>query len=189
MDHLVIQGLFVLQYTPCPGIPHGLYDRRNRQTSRFESIYTDCLPGEHFDHIIALPAFGAKADDISTPMLTRDSDGIAMEYLLGLHPPLNWVLWNLPAAPSRSTVKKRSPPPNSAPAKTGALNCCSPVTMNTCKNFSSPSAPKLNSKKWPKSFAELVRRYSEEWCQYQKTISEAETRWTAVKNDLYAKLT
>ena len=49
----------------------------------FESIYTDFLPDEQFDYIYALPSFGYKPDELGRKFLTRDSDGIAMENMLG----------------------------------------------------------------------------------------------------------
>jgi len=49
----------------------------------FESIYTDCLKDEKFDYIYSLPTFGYKPDELGRKFLTRDSDGIAMENILG----------------------------------------------------------------------------------------------------------
>ena len=50
---------------------------------RFESIYTGCLAEEKFDYIYALPAFGNKPEELSKTFLTKDSDGIAIENMLG----------------------------------------------------------------------------------------------------------
>jgi len=50
---------------------------------RFESIYTDCLSDERFDYIYCLPAFGYKPDEIGKSFFTRESDGIAIENMLG----------------------------------------------------------------------------------------------------------
>lgn len=50
---------------------------------RFESIYTESLQNENFDYIYALPAFGYKPDELGRKFLTRDSDGVAVENLLG----------------------------------------------------------------------------------------------------------
>ncbi len=50
---------------------------------RFVSIYTECLPGEQFDYIYALPGFGSKPEELGRRFITRDSDGIALENLLG----------------------------------------------------------------------------------------------------------
>lgn len=50
---------------------------------RFESIYTGCLQDEKYDYIYSLPAFGHKPDEIDKMFLTRDSDGIAVENMLG----------------------------------------------------------------------------------------------------------
>lgn len=50
---------------------------------RFESIYTGCLMDEKYDYIYSLPAFGHKPDEIGKSFLTRDSDGIAIENMLG----------------------------------------------------------------------------------------------------------
>ncbi len=50
---------------------------------RFESIYTECLKDEKFDYIYCLPAFGYKPDELGRKFLTRDSDGIALENMLG----------------------------------------------------------------------------------------------------------
>jgi hypothetical protein len=50
---------------------------------RFESIYSECLLNESFDYIYSLPAFGYKQDEIGKSFLTRESDGIAIENMLG----------------------------------------------------------------------------------------------------------
>ncbi len=50
---------------------------------RFASIYTECLPGETFDYIYALPTFGYKPDESGRNFFTRDSDGVAIENMLG----------------------------------------------------------------------------------------------------------
>ena len=50
---------------------------------RFESIYSECLLNERFDYIYCLPTFGYKPDEIGKSYLTRDSDGIAIENMLG----------------------------------------------------------------------------------------------------------
>jgi hypothetical protein len=52
-------------------------------TIRFESIYTDCLQDEKFDYIYSLPTFGYKLDELGRTFITRDSDGIAIENMLG----------------------------------------------------------------------------------------------------------
>lgn len=49
----------------------------------FESIYTECLLQETFDYIFCFPAFGAKPDEIGKQFLTKESDGIATENMLG----------------------------------------------------------------------------------------------------------
>lgn len=49
----------------------------------FESIYTDCLKDKAFDYIYSLPTFGYKPEELGRRFLTRDSDGIAMENILG----------------------------------------------------------------------------------------------------------
>ena len=49
----------------------------------FESIYTECLLDEKFDYIYSMPSFGYKPDEPGRKFLTRDSDGIAMENMLG----------------------------------------------------------------------------------------------------------
>ena len=50
---------------------------------RFESIYTECLQGGKFDYIYSLPAFGNKPDELGRTFITRDSDGVAIENMLG----------------------------------------------------------------------------------------------------------
>lgn len=50
---------------------------------RFESIYTGCLQDEQYDYIYGLPAFGHKPDESAKTFFTRDSDGIALENMLG----------------------------------------------------------------------------------------------------------
>jgi len=50
---------------------------------RFESIYTECLKDEKFDYIYCLPALGYKPDELGRKFFTRDSDGIAIENMLG----------------------------------------------------------------------------------------------------------
>lgn len=50
---------------------------------RFESIYTECLQGEKFDYIYSLPSFGYKPDELGRKFITRDSDGVAVENMLG----------------------------------------------------------------------------------------------------------
>ncbi|MDD4238780.1 MAG: restriction endonuclease subunit M/S, partial [Desulfotomaculaceae bacterium] len=57
-------------------------DRQN-VTIRFASIYTECLQDEKFDYIYALPSFGYKPDELGRKFFTRDSDGLAIENLLG----------------------------------------------------------------------------------------------------------
>jgi len=59
------------------------FGEHSRVTIRFISIYTDCLPGEQFDYIYALPTFSAKPEEIGRRFITRESDGIALENLLG----------------------------------------------------------------------------------------------------------
>lgn len=49
----------------------------------FESIYSDCLLDEKFDYIYTLPSFGSKIDNIGRSFITKDSDGIAVENMLG----------------------------------------------------------------------------------------------------------
>ena len=49
----------------------------------FESIYSDCLLDEKFDYIYTLPSFGYKIDNIGRSFITKDSDGIAIENMLG----------------------------------------------------------------------------------------------------------
>lgn len=49
----------------------------------FESIYSDCLINEKFDYIYTLPSFGSKIDNIGRSFITKDSDGIAVENMLG----------------------------------------------------------------------------------------------------------
>lgn len=49
----------------------------------FESIYSDCLLNEKFDYIYTLPSFGSKIDNIGRSFITKDSDGIAVENMLG----------------------------------------------------------------------------------------------------------
>lgn len=49
----------------------------------FESIYTERLKEEKYDYIYLLPAFGQKVDEINKKFLTKDSDGIALENMLG----------------------------------------------------------------------------------------------------------
>lgn len=50
---------------------------------RFESIYTECLQAEKFDYIYSLPVFGYKPDELGRKFFTRDSDGVALENMLG----------------------------------------------------------------------------------------------------------
>ncbi len=52
-------------------------------TIRFESIYTDCLQDAKFDYIYTLPTFGYKSDELGRTFITRDSDGVALENMLG----------------------------------------------------------------------------------------------------------
>ncbi|MDD2235330.1 MAG: restriction endonuclease subunit M/S, partial [Desulfitobacteriaceae bacterium] len=49
---------------------------------KYESIYSECLLGEKYDYIYLLPAFGARPDE-PVVFLTRDSDGVALENMLG----------------------------------------------------------------------------------------------------------
>jgi type I restriction-modification system DNA methylase subunit len=49
----------------------------------FESIYSDCLLNEKFNYIYTLPSFGYKIDNIGGYFITKDSDGIAVENMLG----------------------------------------------------------------------------------------------------------
>lgn len=49
----------------------------------FESIYTECLQDEKFDYIYSLPTFGYKPDEMGRKFITRDSDGVAIENMLG----------------------------------------------------------------------------------------------------------
>ena len=49
----------------------------------FESIYSDCLVDLKFDYIYTLPAFGYKPDELGKVFMTKESDGIAMENMLG----------------------------------------------------------------------------------------------------------
>jgi hypothetical protein len=57
-------------------------DNRNI-TIRFESIYSDCLLNECFDYIYSLPSFGSKPEETGKSFYTRESDGIAVENMLG----------------------------------------------------------------------------------------------------------
>ncbi len=50
---------------------------------RFASIYTECLPEDKFDYIYSLPTFGYKPEELGRKFITRDSDGIAIENMLG----------------------------------------------------------------------------------------------------------
>ena len=50
---------------------------------RFESIYSECLQDEKFDYIYSLPTFGYKPDELDRKFFARDSDGIAIENMLG----------------------------------------------------------------------------------------------------------
>ncbi|WP_366924718.1 restriction endonuclease subunit S [Metallumcola ferriviriculae] len=50
---------------------------------RFESIYTGSLKDEKYDYIYSLPTFGHKPDEVGKTFLTRESDGIAVENMLG----------------------------------------------------------------------------------------------------------
>jgi hypothetical protein len=52
-------------------------------TIRFASIYTECLQDEKFDYIYSLPAFGYKPDELGRKFITRDSDGVAAQNMLG----------------------------------------------------------------------------------------------------------
>ncbi|KGP76291.1 restriction endonuclease [Desulfosporosinus sp. Tol-M] len=52
-------------------------------TIRFESIYTDCLQNARFDYIYSLPTFSYKPDELGRTFITRDSDGVALENMLG----------------------------------------------------------------------------------------------------------
>ena len=49
----------------------------------FESIYSDCLLDEKFDYIYTIPSFGCKIDNTLRSFITKDSDGIAIENMLG----------------------------------------------------------------------------------------------------------
>ncbi|MHB8276809.1 MAG: restriction endonuclease subunit S [Candidatus Humimicrobiaceae bacterium] len=59
------------------------FDEYQNVKIRFESIYTECLKDEKFDYIYCLPAFGYKPDELSRKFFTRDSDGAALENMLG----------------------------------------------------------------------------------------------------------
>jgi len=59
------------------------FGEHSRVTIRFISIYTACLSGEQFDYIYAVPTFSAKPEEIGRRFITRESDGIALENLLG----------------------------------------------------------------------------------------------------------
>ncbi len=50
---------------------------------RFESIYTECLTGEKYDYIYTLPTFSQRPEELDKEFVTKDSDGIAMENMLG----------------------------------------------------------------------------------------------------------
>ena len=50
---------------------------------RFESIYSDCLKDEKFNYIYSLPTFGYKPNELGRKFFTRDSDGVAIENMLG----------------------------------------------------------------------------------------------------------
>ncbi|MFZ3130799.1 MAG: restriction endonuclease subunit S [Desulfosporosinus sp.] len=52
-------------------------------TIHFESIYTDCLQDAKFDYIYSLPTFSYKPDELGRTFITRDSDGVAIENMLG----------------------------------------------------------------------------------------------------------
>ena len=49
----------------------------------YESIYSDCLIDEKFDYIYTFPSLGYKPENLGRKFLTRDSDGVAMENMLG----------------------------------------------------------------------------------------------------------
>lgn len=49
----------------------------------FQSIYSRSFLDERFDFIYSMPSFGLKPDNADGDFLTRDSDGVALENLLG----------------------------------------------------------------------------------------------------------
>ena len=51
-------------------------------TTRFESIYKDCLLDEKFDYIYSLPTFGYKPNELGRTFITRESDGVATQNML-----------------------------------------------------------------------------------------------------------
>ena len=59
------------------------FGEKSNVTIRFESIYTDCLQDEKFDYIYSLPIFGYKPDELGRTFITRDSDGVATQNMLG----------------------------------------------------------------------------------------------------------
>ncbi len=74
---------FTTQYKPMHILLRLAFGDYENITIRFESIYTECLAHEKFDYIYALPVFGHRPEEMSKEFLTRDSDGIAMENMLG----------------------------------------------------------------------------------------------------------
>lgn len=59
------------------------FGARQNVSIRLESIYAACLPGGNFDYIFLLPDLTGKPDESSRGFMTRDSDGIAVENMLG----------------------------------------------------------------------------------------------------------
>ncbi|GAB6152000.1 hypothetical protein JCM17380_07500 [Desulfosporosinus burensis] len=58
------------------------FGEKSNVTTRFESIYTDCLLDEKFDYIYSLPTFGYKPDELGRTFITRESDGVATQNML-----------------------------------------------------------------------------------------------------------
>lgn len=58
------------------------FSEKSNVTTRFESIYTDCLLDEKFDYIYSLPSFGYKPDELGRMFITRESDGVATQNML-----------------------------------------------------------------------------------------------------------
>lgn len=58
------------------------FGEKSNVTTRFESIYTDCLIDEKFDYVYSLPTFGYKPDELGRTFITRESDGVATQNML-----------------------------------------------------------------------------------------------------------
>lgn len=74
---------FTTQYKPMYILLQLAFGENENIKIHFESIYTECLIGEKFDYIYSLPNFGLRPDELDKEFLTRDSDGIALENMLG----------------------------------------------------------------------------------------------------------